>query len=293
MALLKELTIDERSTELETPEWQSAKLVTPRHATKDLWNARALRQFSARSKKQIYRWESEKLVNGEFADSRASYELEKQKQRRRGAKSTQSRFLEVCEGADVMVTVNVDTDMDLANGTRGTVEEIILAEDEPQVGSEQVVMLEKMPLLLLVRLEKTRATQIEGLAPNVIPIHPFDTKTKVAYRKGSTDVAETVVKRQFPLILGFAFTDYRAQGQTIPKVIVDLATPATGKAPTQFNFYVSLSRGTGRKNIRILRQFDETIFGDPWPTDLMDEDDRLEAMDIKTERIWERIKAQM
>ena len=34
--------------------------------------------------------------------------------------------------------------------------------------------------------------------------------------------------RQFPVTLAYAFTDYRSQGQTIPHVIIDIASPPTG-----------------------------------------------------------------
>ena len=278
--------------EVGTDEWTSAKMVTLRHITKDLWNNRALLQFSTRSQKQIYVWESEKTAHGTNADGRSVYELERHKQGRRGKKSTQPRFIRACEGAEVMVTVNIDTDIDLANGTRGIIEKIVLAEDEPPVGTDQVVKLTKMPLYILVRLEKTRSVQLEGLEPNIIPILPYEMKHKISYKRGGSDINETITERQYPFVLGYAFTDYRAQGQTLGRVIVDLATPATGKAPTQFNFYVSLSRSSGREHLRLLRYFDESIFGDPLPATLMDEDDRLEEMDQRTYTSWKKVDCQ-
>jgi hypothetical protein len=290
IVMLKTLIVNESSHELGTEEWRSAKLVTPRHIAKDLWNKRALENYSTRTGKQIYQWESEKTVHGEPVDGRTCYELEKHKQGRRGGKMQQPRFLAICEGADVMVTVNLDTDIDLANGTRGIVEKIVLADNEPPVGTEQVVKLKRMPLYILVRLEKTRALQVEGLDPNVIPIAPFDTKHYLKYSRNGVARSETVVERQFPFILGYAFTDYRSQGQTLPKVIVDLATPPTGKAPTLFNFYVALSRSTGRTNIRLLRDFDQAIFREALPVELMDEDDRLDTLDSETEQKWNEVQ---
>ncbi|KAJ3730299.1 hypothetical protein C8R42DRAFT_553314, partial [Lentinula raphanica] len=49
------------------------------------------------------------------------------------------------------------------------------------------------------------------------------------------------------LTLAYAFTDYRAQGQTIVPVIIDIASPPTG-ALNLFNIYVALSRSSGRDN---------------------------------------------
>ncbi|KAI5981217.1 hypothetical protein EDD15DRAFT_2184130 [Pisolithus albus] len=52
----------------------------------------------------------------------------------------------------------------------------------------------------------------------------------------------------------YAFTDYRAQGQTLPCVVVDIATPPSGGL-NLFNLYMALSRSAGRSTIRLLRDF--------------------------------------
>ncbi|KAJ3738871.1 hypothetical protein F5050DRAFT_1580540 [Lentinula boryana] len=65
----------------------------------------------------------------------------------------------------------------------------------------------------------------------------------------------------------YAFTDYRAQGQTIPYVLVDIAKPPTGKL-TLFNLYVALSRSS----------------------ELMMEDERLEKLNTKTKKWWNEIR---
>ncbi|KAH7930558.1 hypothetical protein BV22DRAFT_1054729 [Leucogyrophana mollusca] len=64
-----------------------------------------------------------------------------------------------------------------------------------------------------------------------------------------------VTRRQFPITSAYAFTDYRAQGQTISNSLVDIATPPSGGL-TPFNIYVSLSRGHGRDNDERLAQLD-------------------------------------
>ena len=50
----------------------------------------------------------------------------------------------------------------------------------------------------------------------------------------------TMKHRQFPVTPAYAFTDYRSQGQTIPHVIVDIASPPT-RGLSLFNLYVALS----------------------------------------------------
>ncbi|KAF8587811.1 hypothetical protein K439DRAFT_1337045, partial [Ramaria rubella] len=50
----------------------------------------------------------------------------------------------------------------------------------------------------------------------------------------------------------YTLTDYHSQGQTIPNVIVDIATPPTGGRLTLFNLYVLLSRSSGQDTISLL-----------------------------------------
>lgn len=91
---------------------------------------------------------------------------------------------------------------------------------------------------------------------------------------------------QFPITLAYAFTDYRSQGQTIPRVIVDLATHRTKNGqPNQrdklslFNAYVALSRSSGR-------DFDESIFTQSHIGDLLNDTDRMRELNEKTKVWW-------
>ncbi|KAF8836900.1 hypothetical protein BDN67DRAFT_910225 [Paxillus ammoniavirescens] len=57
----------------------------------------------------------------------------------------------------------------------------------------------------------------------------------------------------------YAFTDYQSQGQTIPYVLVDIATPPSGSL-NLFNLYVALSHSS----------------------ESLAEDDRSQELDMKT-----------
>ena len=92
---------------------------------------------------------------------------------------------------------------------------------------------------------------------------------------------------QLPLTLAYAFTDYRAQGQTLEPVIVDIRPPPHGSL-TPFNIYVPLSRGTGRDNIQLLRAFDERLLQQHPSEYLRLEDERLKMLDEKTKALWEK-----
>ncbi|KAJ8584893.1 hypothetical protein M405DRAFT_694865, partial [Rhizopogon salebrosus TDB-379] len=64
----------------------------------------------------------------------------------------------------------------------------------------------------------------------------------------------------------YASTDYRAQGQTIRHVLVDIATPPTGGL-NLFNLYVTLSRSSRRET----------------------EDDRLRILHEQTSEWWQAL----
>ncbi|KAJ7633509.1 hypothetical protein B0H17DRAFT_961772 [Mycena rosella] len=83
----------------------------------------------------------------------------------------------------------------------------------------------------------------------------------------------------------YAFTDYRAQGKTIPYVLVNIGTPPSGTL-SLFNLYVALSRSSGRESIRLLRDFGDELFLKGHDPALLAEDDRLETLNEGTSQWW-------
>ena len=143
------------------------------------------------------------------------------------------------------------------------------------------------PKYILVKLSRTRATQLEGLEEGVVPVEPISTSYKVkVYTKEGKAFQRTIKRLQFPLTAAYAFTDYRSQGQTIPYVIVDIASPPTG-ALNLFNLYVALSRSAGRHSIRLLRDFDSNVLKRKHDQQLLDEDTRLERLNTETKDWYE------
>ncbi|KAG9093514.1 hypothetical protein FS749_014258 [Ceratobasidium sp. UAMH 11750] len=191
-------------------------------------------------------------------------------------------------GMKVMVTLNVETDLDIANGTRGEIVDIVLNPDEPPFdATSTVVTLQHLPLYILVKLARhTHAINLPHLEAGVVPIVPASKNFKITMdvqKGGQVTQSQRMVRRlQFPITPAYAFTDYRSQGQTIESVIVDITTPPSGKRLTIFNVYVAFSRSSGTKTIRILRDFDESILMQPLDEDLATEDRRLEALDAET-----------
>jgi hypothetical protein len=126
------------------------------------------------------------------------------------------------------------------------VEGIVLDERERLTPKEETdrIHLTYPPCYMLVRLDRMKAPTLDGLQENVIPIAPVSKMFTI--NKG--DKKLSVRRRQLPLTLAYAFTDYRSQGQTLYPVLIDIGTPPFGRL-TPFNIYIALSRGTSRENI--------------------------------------------
>ena len=174
--------------------------------------------------------------------------------------------VELAVGMRVMVANNVETDLDITNGAQGEIVDIILHPDEPSFNANR----SKVVLRRTWSLSSQRLPHIE-----------LERRLKMGRPSSGPFDAPSF---QWPP----ATTDYRAQGQTIFFVIVDIASPPTGTL-NLFNLYVALSRSSGRDTIRLLRAFDWNIFKRSHDDELLREDERPEAMDAATEVWYKRV----
>ncbi|TFK78127.1 hypothetical protein K466DRAFT_457325, partial [Polyporus arcularius HHB13444] len=138
--------------------WADAALVTPRHAVRQKWNSAALRQWCARKGCRLFICPAEDRVQGRpltLRERRALLERSATERRRR--RKDLPEEVEMAVGMKVMVTSNIETDLDVANGARGEIVDIILHPDEPPIGPDPVVTLHHPPAYILVKLHRTRA----------------------------------------------------------------------------------------------------------------------------------------
>jgi len=119
--------------------------------------------------------------------------------------------VELAVGMLCMVTMNVKTEHDLANGTRGTIHDIILDSNEPDFNPQSsIIHLQNPPRVILFKPDETRAVNLPSLPEGIFPIEPATTRYTI--KIGGKLV--TVERRQMPVTRGYAFTDDRSQGQT-------------------------------------------------------------------------------
>ena len=297
--MLKELTLGDPQcphTDFTSPEWENVCLVTPRHSVRTKWNDAAVRQHCKSTGERLYICPAENTVKGQPLTMKQRLALAEHRTRETASTTrTLPGQLMLAKGMKVMVTLNIHTDLDIANGTRGEIVAIVLDPNEPEHPEEtREVQLHKLPLYVLVKVDNTRLKALPGLERGIIPLAPVAKNMKIGTskkkKKKSTEQKQgefTVTRRQLPMTAAYAFTDYRAQGQTIPKVVVDIAHTPSGQMSI-FNAYVALSRSRGRSTIRLLRKHDPDLFKKELPHDLIREDERLEALNVKTHEWWER-----
>jgi hypothetical protein len=116
--------------------------------------------------------------------------------------------LMVCMKA--MVTMNIATEADLANGMRGEIIDIVLDPRElnPHRDKEAGIMrLQYVPAMILFKPYHYTFGRLEGLPDGVIPIFPSEIKFNII-------IYHTKIRHLPAITASYAFTDYKSQGQT-------------------------------------------------------------------------------
>ena len=128
----------------------------------------------------------------------------------------------------------------------------------------------------------------QGLPPGMIPLTPSLANFSITDRT-QLEKKNKIIRRQYPMAAGYAFTDYKSQGQTIEYVIIDIGKPPTG------TLTILQLRGTFTKQrkghtIRLLtlRDFDINLFQNYPYEALRTEMKRLEDLIETTRKDWVR-----
>ena len=234
-------------TDFQSPPWNTAHLVTPHHAVQRLWNEEFLHKFSSSMGEKIITCKAEDTIKGELLTLWERYALAARGTGGRECGKQQAsqdlpEMIDIAIGMKVMVTQNIETDLDITNGAWGTIIEIILNPDEPIIsGGTGLTELQHLPVYILVKMDWTQAMQLAGLDKQVISVELRTQTIWIKCKQKDGKVATRTVKQcQFPMTAAYAFTDYCSQGQTIPYILVNIATSLTGGL-NLFNLYITLS----------------------------------------------------
>jgi hypothetical protein len=261
------------------PPWDEAVLITPCNGTHALWNEDMLSWYCRRTGEvcyTLYAHDTSKCqpLSRQQRLTIAHMKLEKT--------AHLPNKVELAIGMKTMVLSNIAPSIDLANGSRGIITDIILDPQECALpNSSNTVFLQYPPAAVIFRPYNASKIQLPGLPSGVVPIFPMRSTFCVGGTGGIT-----VHREQMPITAAYAFTDYKAQGQTMECVLVDLSKPPTG-ALNRFNAYIALSRGRGRNTIRLLREVDTKLFTEHPSEILHEEDVRLSRLEMQTLECYE------
>ena len=127
----------------------------------------------------------------------------------------------------------------------------------------------------IVEIPGSDAIEMPHLPAHHFPILP-DT-TDITFEHTASHKRCIIKRKQVPVEPGFVLTAHKAQGQTIERVIVDLAGCSGTEQP-----YVMASRSMSIEGLIILREFDFSQISKRRSEDLRKEFARLELLKLKT-----------
>ena len=149
--------------------------------------------------------------------------------------------LSLCVGMPVMIKHNEATECSVTNGA------------DCVVTGWQSAMLHGIRVLetLFVRLLNPKDTiHLEGLPTNVVPIRSLERRI-VCRLPDDSEIS--ITRRQVPVVLNFAITDYVSQGKTRPFNVID-----PKYLETYQSIYTALSRGSTSNGTVLLREIDSS-----------------------------------
>jgi hypothetical protein len=185
-------------------------------------------------------------------------------------------YLPLVPGMPVLLQENIACELGLSNGTQGIFRRLVYDHTaEPTTGSNEDLFTNDTVFVrnaqyAIVEISKSKIKKFVSLDPLLVPIpvveKTFDVSLEKLYAdKGAVmkifkhkKVKATIsVKRKaLPLIPAYSITTHKSQGQTLPKIIIDLNMPP-GMVEVA-SAYVPLSRVQQLSDLVILQDFSIT-----------------------------------
>lgn len=148
--------------------------------------------------------------------------------------------LPLVPGMKVMITENIATSEKVVNGAEGILQYVRYDEVEGvRYATCAYVLIEGSNI------------QVPGLPIGIVPILPVNTSFK--YTSSDNTNSYTFRRTQLPIVPAYAFTDYKSQGRTLAKAIIDIAGCLTLQS-----LYVMLSRVGSLEDVAVLRFFPQS-----------------------------------
>lgn len=152
--------------------------------------------------------------------------------------------LTLCIGMPVMIRNNDATELSITKGQEAVVKGWTCHEIPNHPGRFA------LDILFVELVNTKRKIKVPYLDENIVPLTPTTTSLKAIL---PNDRTMRITRRQVPVLLNFAMTDYASQGKTRSVNVVDLKRSKNHQA-----VYTALSRGTSAETTVILRDFNES-----------------------------------
>lgn len=141
----------------------------------------------------------------------------------------------------------------------------------------------KPPACLLFKPSRSKSVPFASLDEDILPIFPFETSMTV---KGYS-----VRRKQIPICPAFCLTDYKIQGATLTSAILDLKNDNRNRRRDSHrkycSTYVQLSRLRSLRGLHLLQPIDMNDLRYGPDPQLLDEIQRLQALELETIRAWQ------
>ncbi|KAK7027673.1 PIF1-like helicase-domain-containing protein [Favolaschia claudopus] len=176
--------------------------------------------------------------------------------------------LPLAVGMKVMVMENIALSVGVVNGAEGILKKIYYSVDERGRRYADCVNIEL----------KRKQGEIE--TSSTVCLVPESVSFKYV---SDTGQQFSISRVQLPLLPSYAYTDYKSQGRSLKKAILDL----NGCFSLQ-SVYVMLSRATSLQSFAVLRPFKPTTMTNRLGEEFRAEFQRLEELDTATTKAWEQ-----
>ncbi len=245
--------------------FRDAPVIVGRKKIRDLLNARLIEHHARQLQQEVHLYHSQDSIARAAVVAEVRGELWRLPS---SACGDAPGRLPLFPGMKVMVQENLAFSKNVVNGAEGIVRDIKYRVEEGR------------RVAVAVYVQISGAGRVcEGLEDDVVPIFPETTSFKYVLAEDGVCCQKTVSRLQVPLLPAYAYTDYKSQGKTLERAIVDLES-----AQSIQGIYVMLSRVKSLRGIAILRPFSPEKLQAHISEELRVELRRLERLDQDTAR---------
>ena len=262
--MLRGRCLQQRTDELNNDDWRFAPVIVTSNATRDAINRKAAEAFVAQHGCDLHWYHAVDTHKKAVVTDPAL--IEKLESQHSGQTKHRLRRIPLVIGMPVAVNQNFDVAAGVVNGSHGILRQIRYftnADGQRYLKS------------CVVEIPNSEDVDIPHLPKHHFPVLP-DT-TELRFEHGASHRCCTISRKQVPIEPGFAMTVHKAQGQTMKRVIVDLASCTGTEAP-----YVMVSRATSLQGVKVLRKFDDKQIKKRRSEELRTEFDRLQFVRWQT-----------